>query len=283
MNPGDSLISTLGYFKVTLVSQNCVLSFSSLLPPTNNTNSTPWANSVYSPVGNLSSPFLDPAKSCQFLNIVPGQVQTDDGSTFLSVGTDFNVSTILTVDDRGVLRLIGTYLLPNNLNQVSVEYNITTFQQNQSFVYAASQMEVTFGTNFPSVKNLRGWTYSVPGSGQASIYLTSNPQIGVDYFYNQFKLNNSQILDFNQNSFPGVIFPNITYNPRCLEPRLYLNFKPPFVFAADPYWPILTVYEQGRYKILEMTYSQLSPFYSPHRRRSLNFYNEYSVCPPYTF
>lgn len=65
-------------------------------------------------------------------------------------------------------------------------------------------------------------------------------------------MNNSQIYDFNNDFFPQAIFPNITYTPRCLEPRLYLNFKPPFVFVADPYWPIFRLYEQGRYKVVEV-------------------------------
>ena len=35
------------------------------------------------------------------------------------VGVGYNISTILTIDDVGVIRLIGTYMLPDYQNQVS--------------------------------------------------------------------------------------------------------------------------------------------------------------------
>jgi len=35
------------------------------------------------------------------------------------VGAGYNISTILTIDDVGVIRLIGTYMLPDYQNQVS--------------------------------------------------------------------------------------------------------------------------------------------------------------------
>jgi hypothetical protein len=35
------------------------------------------------------------------------------------VGSGYNLSTILTIDDCGEIRLIGTYQLPNYVDQVS--------------------------------------------------------------------------------------------------------------------------------------------------------------------
>jgi hypothetical protein len=77
----------------------------------------------------------------------------------------------------------------------------------------------------------------------------------VNYQYITFLVNNSQITDINSKTFPSAIFTNISFTPRCVEPRLYLDFKPPFLFVADPYWPVFTLYEQGRYKILEFSLS----------------------------
>ena len=119
-------------------------------------------------------------------------------------------------------------------------------------MYPATQMTVGFMTMFNSVTNERNWEFNA-GGGQLSITQVENNGITIGYSYAAFTLNNSQILDFNGRTFPASILPNITFQPRCAEPRLYLGFKPPFVFVADPYWPKFTVYEQGRYKVLELS------------------------------
>lgn len=36
-----------------------------------------------------------------------------------------------------------------------------------------------------------------------------------NYVYGGFKFNNSQIQDFNSDTFPSAIFEEITYEPRC--------------------------------------------------------------------
>lgn len=110
-------------------------------------------------------------------------------------------------------------------------------------------MAVTFMDIFNTLTNIRNWQFSAM-AGELSISQADNNGIYVSYTFAKFTIKNSQIIDFNDNTFPAAIFPNITYQPRCFEPRLYLNFKPPFVFVADPNWPVFTLYDQGRYKIL---------------------------------
>lgn len=198
------------------------------------------------------------------------------------VGDSFNQSTILTLDDNGIIRLIGTFIAMNRVDDISTELNISDFKKNQSFVTAQSQYQVNFVDQFPTIQNLRGWSYSA-SFGQLNINNNGNAGLGISYTYARFTMNNSNILDFNGRAFPAAIFPNITFAPRCFEPRLYLDFKPPYVFSADPYWPTFTLYEQGRYKVFTMTYSQLSKYDEPYKIRELNFNWEYSVCPEYTF
>ena len=82
-----------------------------------------------------------------------------------------------------------------------------------------------------------------------TISFSENPEFKTDYVYSTLVIRDSQILDFNGRTFPGAIFNNITYHPRCFGPRIYINYKPPFTFVADEYWPIFHLYEQGRYKI----------------------------------
>ena len=80
-----------------------------------------------------------------------------------------------------------------------------------------------------------------------------------------------------------MLFNNITYSPRCFEPRKYLGFKPPYVFEIDPYWPTVNVYEQGKYKILEVSYSKLPQYDYEQDIREVNYYHQHSPCPKKTF
>lgn len=154
--------------------------------------------------------------------------------------------------------------------------------QNQSFVYAASQLSVTFINAYNTVTNLRNWDFTA-AAAQLTISQTDNNGISISYAYQGFTMNNSQINDFNGNTFPAAIFPNITYTPRCLEPRHYLDFKPPYVFSIDPYWPIFRLYEQGRYKVVEINFNQVIDYQAWQSQYRLQSRNEPNVCPPYTF
>lgn len=203
------------------------------------------ATDSYTRLGNYSSPNTS---SCRYLKVTEGQLVTDTNQAYMWVGSSFNSSTIFTIDDNGVMHLIGTYINLNRVDQTSAEFNVSNFQKSQSFMIAKSQFQVNFNDAFPTLTNNRNWTFNAQ-YGQLTIANGGNAGLSESYTYARFNMNNSNILDFNGISFPGAIFPNITFAPRCLEPRTYLNFKPAYVFVADPYWPIFTLYEQGRYKV----------------------------------
>ena len=132
----------------------------------------------------------------------------------MSVGFSFNISTILTIDDWGVLRLIGTYQLPDFRNQESFQYNVTTLQTKHKFIYTGTQQTVGFTYKFGPIVNQRSWEFST-FLGQFDIVQFDNPGLAVSYPFSFFKLNNSLIYDFPKNTFPAAIFPNITFTPRC--------------------------------------------------------------------
>jgi hypothetical protein len=125
---------------------------------------------------------------------------------------------------------------------------------------------------FNTLTNLRNWQFSA-AAGELRISLAENDGISVSYPYAGFIMNGSRIVDFIGRTFPAAIFPNITYQPRCFEPRLYLDFKPPFVFVADPYWPKFTLYEQGRYKVLEVSLNSVLQYQAWQDQRRLQFRN----------
>jgi hypothetical protein len=129
LNAGDALVSTLGYFKATLLSKNCTLAISSFSD-----------NNTYVSAGNYSSPNV--SGDCQYLTVVDGAVVTDSNQSYMRVGSGYNLSTILTIDDWGVIRLIGTYQLSNFKDQISNEMVVSDFQKNSTFVYPTSQLSV---------------------------------------------------------------------------------------------------------------------------------------------
>lgn len=69
LNVGDSLISTLGYFKATLQQTGCTLAISS------------FKGSSYINVGNYTS--LNVSGNCKSLTIIDGQVVTESNTTYM--------------------------------------------------------------------------------------------------------------------------------------------------------------------------------------------------------
>jgi hypothetical protein len=99
--------------------------------------------------------------------------------------------------------------------------------------------------------NDRKWRFSAQ-FGQLTISHEDDPSISIVYIYSTVTVRDSRIYDFRNVSFPGVLFNNISFEPRCSDPQSYIDFKPPYVFVANQYWPSVTVYEQGGYKILDI-------------------------------
>jgi hypothetical protein len=74
-------------------------------------------NNGYTKIGNYTSSNF--TGNCNYLTITDGQVVTDNNSTYMYVGPSYNLTTVLTIDDLGIIRLIGTYQLPDYQHQVS--------------------------------------------------------------------------------------------------------------------------------------------------------------------
>lgn len=108
LNAGDSIISTLGYFKATLQKSGCALTVYKF-----NT-----ANNTYQNLGNYQSSLY--SGDCNQLSIQGGMLVTDGGKTYLTApNIAYNYSTIFTIDDQGVMRLISTYMMQNMVDIVS--------------------------------------------------------------------------------------------------------------------------------------------------------------------
>lgn len=85
------------------------------------------------------------------------------------VGDSFNESTIFTIDDLGVLRLIGTYIKLNRVDQESFETNVSKFYTPNKFIYAGTQLNVKFTSSYGPLVNDKGWGFSAQ-FGQLDLY-----------------------------------------------------------------------------------------------------------------
>lgn len=133
----ESIISTLGLFKAVLKKIKCTLT---VMAFNNVTNKYDYKGDY------LSSVFTG---DCNSLQIKDGRLETDTGSPYLTVtNVDYNHSTIFSIDDQGVMRLIGTYIQENRVDIVSNETVIDQFKTNNKYVKSFSQLVVAFFDRF---------------------------------------------------------------------------------------------------------------------------------------
>lgn len=93
----DSLISTLGRYRATLTQDQCRLKIQKFSPK----------SLSYTDQGYFKSKLSN--YNCSYLTIKSGQITTDADAIYMFLSVqDYNHSTILTIDDSGVIRIIGT-------------------------------------------------------------------------------------------------------------------------------------------------------------------------------
>ena len=163
LNVGDSIISTLGHFRATLTKPNCSLQVHSF-------NQT---QKKYESKGKLT--ISNRVNECEYMQIIDGMLRTNDNITMAQVlAVSYNDSTVFTIDDQGVFRLISTYVKPNIVDLVSTQLNFTEFQTTPKFLRAVSQLQVQFTDTFEAVENNRKWQF-VAEFGQLTIFFSANP------------------------------------------------------------------------------------------------------------
>lgn len=125
LTPNNTIVSTLGNFRCGLRKTGCKLAVDIF----------DNATSKYTSKGNYSSTLY--TGDCEYLNITDGKIVTDTGATYLNVtGISFNYSTTFTIDDEGVMRLIGTYIPASFINMVSSVRTIDEFRTQGNYFRA---------------------------------------------------------------------------------------------------------------------------------------------------
>jgi hypothetical protein len=100
LTTSDQVISTLGKYQFQLVQAGCKLNIFQFND----------ANYTYSQIDTYNSSLSD----CTSLNASKGQVLTNTGKVFANLSSNDYAKTSLTIDDNGVIRLIG---IKNSTNQ----------------------------------------------------------------------------------------------------------------------------------------------------------------------
>ena len=97
LNAEDSLASTFGIFRITLKEADCKLSVQRF-----DKNERRYKN-----IGDYQSPSFN--ANCKNLTISNGTILTNTNATYMAVNNaNSNFSTILTIDDEGIIRLVAT-------------------------------------------------------------------------------------------------------------------------------------------------------------------------------
>jgi len=93
-NVNDTLISTMGLYRMTLQTQNCTLKIekfdSNLLK--------------YSPYRSCYSKYFS-GGSCNFLTVKNGTLRTDNGTIYAKLSNQNYADTALVIDDTGAIQL----------------------------------------------------------------------------------------------------------------------------------------------------------------------------------
>jgi hypothetical protein len=99
---------------------------------------------------------------CNRLSIDGGKLITDSGQQYLTAyNLAYNYSTVFTIDDEGVIRLISTYIMQNMVDIVSNETMITQFKTSNPYIRSFSQYSVSFANTFTPIQNERNWKFIV--------------------------------------------------------------------------------------------------------------------------
>jgi len=135
------------------------------------------------------------------------------------------------------------------------EWNYTVLQNNNTYLYPVSWAAITTASTLQPMTNQGGWTLSA-SNGRLILTSSTNSNQSISIVYTAFSIFPVAVQDQNGNIPPDVDFPKLRYQPRCgyLE---YFDFKSPYLFSFDQYWPYFKVTDQSGYPIVELAYPSI--------------------------
>ena len=151
LTPSDTIISTLGRFRLSVRPNNCSLYIEKFDIYTNR----------YIPYQNCYSKYYK-GGSCNYLTIRNGTIYTDNDSVYSKLSNDNYLETALTLDDNGVVRLQG---IPDRKNRPRDPPNaVTVYLQNNrttdNFIEPHTSLAPQTITNYQNINN-NGWRFNI--------------------------------------------------------------------------------------------------------------------------
>jgi hypothetical protein len=185
LSPGDSIISTAGNYRMTLIASGCRLDVER------------FTTNAYVSVGAYTSSTAPGDCLNLILQPVTGNVLNDKSLVYIPMGQSCNLTT-LTIDDSAVIRLTCIPQLNAQIVAQGYEWNYTNLRTNNTYMYSVSWQVVTTLSTLSPITNLGGWTISA-SNGRFLLTSTSNSNQTVSYNYTAFSVYPVAIQDLNGN------------------------------------------------------------------------------------
>jgi hypothetical protein len=153
ITPNDTLLSTMGLFRMVLDSKSCSLRIEKF-------NSTLLK---YSPYINCYTQYFQ-GGSCNYLVVKNGAIFTDNGTIYAKLSNRTYAETALVLDDTGVAQLEGIPAVQNASNPSSNAETLTL--QGNRTVNAYIEPHNSFQLdqiNNVRKSNMNNWTFTIQG------------------------------------------------------------------------------------------------------------------------
>lgn len=200
LKEGDEVLSTLGMFKISLISNDCSLNFYQFKE----------SSQAYEPMNNKYSGNYQ--GSCQWLTIQNHQVITDTGRSFLALPVDNYTRTYLIVDDTNTLRLIGIKTPSLGLPAVDfAEVKFSNYSQSSQFIKVLEAFE-TVASKFTTPITTQWIFYFTQSTLTIS---TVNNSLTQSFNLTNARFSQSGFFDPNNETFPYTVFDGMIYGNLC--------------------------------------------------------------------
>jgi hypothetical protein len=197
LTSSDYLVSTLGFFRMTLAPATCQLQIEN------------FTNTTYAIVGYYPRAALPP---CQSLFIANNSLASNNNDGILAlqaaqIKTLFD-EVLATIDEMGVIRINGVY----SKRYESSENWISLFRTPRQFVYSISNLSVTVYSSLSFIQNSGNWGFSAT-NGELRLFKIDDVAKIVRYNYTSFTLTPNNLFDYNSNSLPQANYNEFRYPP----------------------------------------------------------------------
>jgi hypothetical protein len=238
MTKGDELISTLGLYKLIMNDVDCSLNFYKFDP----------SSVSYLATNQKITP--NNTNSCAYFQVLDRSIVTNASTVFLQL-TSSNLSKLyLIIDDTAVVRFIGIKN-PSNTPSDYEQVTLNNYSQPNKFV-SILDSHLQINDKLITVTNAKNWIFQV--NAQVLTITNTISQFSQSFTLPTVFFDVNGIYDANNNTFPSAIFNGLNIGTVCGGEKSHLYG--PFIMEVSNYWPIITIYDQDKYRVLQFSILQ---------------------------